>query len=264
MVYLCKVRSIHIGKESSMSDTKNVAFRSAIGGYNREDVNRYILDINRALQEKSAQADEAESRAETLSAELDAITADKTALEGIRASLQEAIDQLKEENEALREKLAAAEAENARLAVSPEDGDKSQKYDRISAQIGDIMISANTSADAIVAAANDHAAKIITDTENEANDIRTRLSAAADDMLSEISGELRASTEGYLFELSNALCEMRDNTSAMVADFQKRSRELSMKVEYYQTTLSDTVNTALKQMDEKYGIRRPSAEKSGG
>ncbi len=245
-----------------MSDTKNVAFRSAIGGYNREDVNRYILDINRELQEKSALADDAAARASALGAELETVTADKTALEGIRASLQEAIDQLKEENESLREKLAAVEAENARLVVSPEDGDKSQKYDRISAQIGDIMISANTSADAIVAAANDHAAKIISDTETEANDIRARLSDAADDMLAEISGELRSSTESYLYELSSALCEMRDNTSAMVADFQKRSRDLSMKVEYYQTTLSDTVNTALRQMDEKYGIRRFSAVKS--
>lgn len=248
-----------------MSDTKNVAFRSAIGGYNREDVNKYIIEINReleakdtALKESEKNASDALSRVSALESEADTLKADKIALEGVQASLREALDQLKEENAALKESLAAVQREAARLAAleaaSSED-DKSQKYDRISAQIGDIMISANTSADAIVAAANDHAAKIISDTESEALRTRARLSEAADEMLAKISSELHSSAESCAFEVTNALCDMRDSTAAMVADFEKRSRDLSMKVEYYQTTLTDAVNAALHELDEKYGIR---------
>ncbi|MBQ8746351.1 MAG: hypothetical protein IJZ08_00600 [Clostridia bacterium] len=251
-----------------MSDTKNVAFRSAIGGYNREDVNQYILTINRELEEKALAAEESEKKIEAITEELDAAKADKDALEGIQASLRESVDQLKEENESLREKLAAAEAEKAQLAErlaemekSAEEEEKSQKYDRISAQIGDIMISANTSADAIVAAANTHAAKILSDTESEANTIRTRLNEQATEMLAHISGELHTSAESCMCELITALSEMRDNTAVLIQDFEKRSRDLSLKVEYYQTTLTETIRTALREMD-KQNLLSPSGADS--
>ncbi len=257
-----------------MSGTKNRAFRTSLSGYNREDVNKYILEINNTLSEKdtsfadvSKKLADAEARLSALSQEADALRAEKSALENIQATLRETIDTMKDEASALTERATAAEAENARLSArlaefdiaSPEE-DKSQKYDRISAQIGDIMISANTSADAIVAAANDHAAKIIADSESEAAILRSRISDTADEMLSRISGELHAGTDSYLYELTNALREMRDSTSAMINDFQKRSRDLSMKVEYYQATLTETVNTALSEMDEKYGIRAADAK----
>ncbi len=258
-----------------MSDTKNVAFRSAIGGYNREDVNQYILNINRELEEKDSAAAEAEKKAAeaadritALTADLDAAKADKEALEGSRSSLSESVDQLKEENDSLREKLAAAEAEKAQLAArlkemesSAEEEEKSQKYDRISAQIGDIMISANTSADAIVAAANTHAAKILSDTEIEANAIRTRLNAKATEMLAHISGELHTSADSCACELITALTEMRDNTALLIQDFEKRNRELSHKVEYYQATLTETIRSALKELDEKTVAGSPSSDR---
>ncbi len=256
-----------------MRDTKNVVFRSAISGYNREDVNKYILALNREWEEKSAETENALKEAQSgkadaetavlaLKEEADTHRAAVDALSKINATLKESVDQAKEEIASLREKLLAAEQTTATLraqfaekeAANATD-DKSTKYDRISAQIGDIMISANTSADAIVAAANEHASRIMTETETEANYIRARLSDAADEMLTQISGELHTSTENCLCEMTTALREMRDNASALIQDFEKRSRDLSVKVEYYQTSLSDAVNALLKEMDEKYGIR---------
>ena len=122
------------------------------------------------------------------------------------------------------------------------------------------MINANTSADRIIASANAEAARVVAETEDEAAYIRSRLSDAADEMLSSISMELHTSTENCLSELMTALYEIRDSIAALIADFQNRSRELGEKVQYYQTSVSDTVNKSLAGMDEKYGIRplRPS------
>ncbi len=248
-----------------MSETKNVAFRSAIGGYNREDVNRYILDLNRDFAEKEQQLNSAltasESKyresadtAEQFRADRDnALRANDTLTADLNAARAE-VEKLKAQLSAAEETAASLRRElDARPAASVSD--KSEKYDQISAQIGDIMISASTSADAIVAAANEQAAKIMSETEDEANYIRARLSDAADGMLSRISGELHVSTESCFSELMTALREMRDNTDHMIRDFEKRSHDLGVKVEYYQSTVSDTIEAVLKEMDEKYGIR---------
>ena len=178
---------------------------------------------------------------------IDALTADLNAARSETETLKAQLAAAEETVAALRSEL------DARPAASITD--KSEKYDQISAQIGDIMISASTSADAIVAAANEQAAKIMSDTEDEANYIRARLSDAADGMLSRISGELHVSTESCFSELMTALREMRDSTDHMIRDFEKRSHDLGVKVEYYQSTVSDTIEAVLKEMDNKYGIR---------
>lgn len=248
-----------------MSDYKKVAFRSSLGGFNREDVNKYILTLSRDFGEKEAEltarAAAAEAAAEEARTEADALRADLAAAKASSAEAAAEIETQKAEIAALKAQLAdtAEEAASLRrdLQARPAapTADKSEKYDQISAQIGDIMISASTSADAIVAAANEQAAKIMSETEDEANYIRSRLSDAADEMLSRISGELHVSTENCLGELLTALREMRENADSMIRDFEKRSRDLGIKVEYYQSAVSDTVEAVLKEMDDKYGIR---------
>ena len=134
------------------------------------------------------------------------------------------------------------------------------KYDQISAQIGDILINANSSADRIVAAANAEATRIMTETEDEATYIRARLSDAADHMLTHISTELHDSTDHCMSELLTALRDMRDSTGSLLAEFEKRNQELKNKVAYYQNTVNDTIHKALTEMDQKYGIRLPNRD----
>ncbi len=53
-----------------MSDIKNVVFRNAIGGYNKSDVNEYIVRSSAELMEREAAANERVKRAESESGEL--------------------------------------------------------------------------------------------------------------------------------------------------------------------------------------------------
>ncbi len=264
-----------------MANAKNVAFRSAISGYNREDVNQYILEMNRGFEEREITlreaADTASSQLAEITALADSLKAENAEAESVIRSLRESIDQLKEENASLRDLLQSADSRTAELtdrldssekeasalrqelnsrAQTAEASEKSLKYDQISAQIGDIMINANSSAEQIIAAANTEAGRIMTETEEEAMYIRTRLSDTADEMLSTISERLHISTENCLGELLTALREMRDSADALLRDFGKRNHELGEKIEYYHTSVSDTVSKSLAEMDEKYGIRK--------
>ena len=256
-----------------MAKQRDVAFRSAMSGYNRKDVNAYIIDINRDFEARETElraqitaaeenASKSEAAAQTAQDELQAAIRAKEEAEAVLTALRESTEALKEENARLTEEvsvLQAKVAEAEKNAADPESEEikKSMKYDQISAQIGDILINANSSADRIVAAANAEATRIMSETEDEATYIRARLSDAADHMLTHISTELHDSTDHCLSELMTALREMRDSTGALLADFEKRNRELKEKVAYYQNSVNDTIHKALTEMDQKYGIRLP-------
>ena len=252
-----------------MAKQRDVAFRSAMSGYNRKDVNAYIIDINRDFEERETNlraqitaaeesAGKAEAAAQTAQEDLRAAIRAKEEAEAILAALRESNEALKEENARLTEEIASLQAKANSVDPESEEIKKSMKYDQISAQIGDILINANSSADRIVAAANAEATRIMTEREDEATDMRASLSDAADHMLTHISTELHDSTDHCLSELMTALREMRDSTGALLADFEKRNRELKEKVAYYQHSVNDTIHQALTEMDQKYGIRLPN------
>jgi len=271
-----------------MENVRNVAFRSAISGYNRDDVNRYILEMNREFEGKEEgyrkQTDELRSLAEEkeqqilqASEQITELQRTREEAEHIIAALREQNDQLKAQKEMLNEKVLKAElrADTAEeklcntkeqllqlkndITQSPVNSDadeKSKKYDQISAQIGDIMIGASSSAEKIIAAANTEAGRIVAETEAEAVYIRTRLSDTADEMLNNISECLHNSTELCIAELLTSLREMKESTSALIRDFERRNRELEEKIEYYKANVTDTVENSLSEMDEKYGIKK--------
>lgn len=253
----------------TMNTQKDVAFRSSLNGYNREDVNRYILDASRQAEEReaalrqegeelrqSAAALEAE-RAELL-ARAEHAEAERAAAESILASLRETADRLREENDSLREE-AAALRRNSEESAACAAAEKTQKYDQISAQIGDIMIHASSSADRIVAQANEQAARILAQTEEEAQYVHTRISQAADETLAQISASLHEATESCLGDLTLTLRELRDHAAALLSECEAKEREMGDRIAYYRSGAADSVSLRLAEMDEKYGIRRQAA-----
>lgn len=264
-----------------MANQKDVAFRTALSGYKREDVNAYIIDINREFEAREATLRMQITSSEERLAEADAAVAEmqekmqnelraKEEAEAVLAAVRESNDALKEENARLNEIVLSLRAEIDTYSAKLEEAEKnpardlesdeikkSMKYDQISAQIGDILINANSSADRIIASANAEATRIMTETEDEATYIRSRLSDAADNMLTHISSELHNSTDHCITELLTAVREMRDNTSSLLAEFEKRNQELREKVSFYQTSVTKNIHQALSEMDQKYGIRLP-------
>ena len=271
-----------------MENSKNTVFRSALSGYNREDVNRYILDLNRRMEEQQDSirrtSEETEARIADLRKKHDEAVSQTaeaqkavSEAENVIAALREELDHLRHEAENLRnavstetsraaaaedslaqaqKTISALEQELSSRPAGEDSTEKSQKYDQISSQIGDILINANQSADKILTSAHIQASRIVTETEEEANYIRTRLSDTADEMLTAISAQLHLSTENCVTELMTAVREMRDSADSLVRDLEARSRELNARIEYYQSNVSENIETSLSEMDKKYGIRK--------
>ena len=217
----------------------------------------------------------------------------------LEAQLSSALEEVAKKND----ELTAKEEEIASLTAAHEqaldqcvhkalgdvtdrgsDAYKLEMYDKVSAQLGDILIGANRNADEIITAAQAEAEQLRTDTaleceqkrtecdaavsrtrtevEEEAAYIRERLSAAAGDLLCGVSSDLHTSTENCIRELAACVEDMQYEIKALLARLTNRSSEMNDRIAYYQTCVSDGVSEKLAEMDSKYGIR--PLQTSGG
>ncbi len=235
---------------------------------------------------EKAKAD-AESEIATLSAEKErAIAACSEAEKAGKASVQSAIDTeeikwKKMLSDAVAAEKARGDAELEKLRREFDSGEESiayklRMYDKISGQIGDILLNANRNADDILTSAHEEADKLRSDameeanrigveaqaqamrtrseTEEEASYIRDRLSVTAGHLLTEISGDLHDNVDSCLREVDTCITEMQSDMETVLNTIQARYREMSDRILYYQNCVTDTVSDKLHEMDEKYGI----------
>ena len=154
--------------KDSMPKEKMVYFRTSLGGFNREDVNSYIEKLNGefaerertakrkadALEARLAEAESAKSELESALKRLSVLEEEAVAREKLIAEQLARIEELNREAENLRresgEAKSRAESLDERLASLSDAVAKSEKYDDVSAQLGEIILTAKSTADEIV------------------------------------------------------------------------------------------------------------------
>lgn len=203
-----------------MNDIKAFRFRESFRGYNKDDVNAYIQQMSMIFSRK-----EAELRAYI--AELEAAQIPPAPIVTISP----------EELEALKKHLADLEAENARLneelaakvepAVAPSEEEKSKCYDAMSAQVGNILIVANSNAEKILADAKEEAARI----RREAELLRDKKIAEFEAQLRMASEECVASYTALVNEAQSRFSELSDTVKARSVELLIRSEERCSEVE---------------------------------
>ena len=176
---------------------------------------------------------------------------------------------------------AAAEIADIKAALAEDEnspGYKIQMYDKISGQIGDILLGANRNADEILSAAQEDAEKLRADTteemeksraelqtelerireetRREAEGIRERLSVTAASLLSSISDELHGNTENCLKELATCMTELAYETETVLQNMQNRYREMNDRIQYYQSCAQDNIEKQLQDIDKAYDTRK--------
>lgn len=118
-------------------------FRESFRGYNRDDVNAYIEQINIHFSKK-----EAELRAVIADLENRTVTPTQLHTDSEYDDLNRQLISLKNENETLKNELAKAK-EN----IENDAEEKSRLYVSMSAQVGSIIIQANSNAEKIISEA---------------------------------------------------------------------------------------------------------------
>ncbi len=304
-------------------------FRTSISGYNKDDVNRYILEVDKknketaeslkneisALSAENETASAALRQAETEKAELaariaeleeeilrlqeeqkaqseriDSMMAEHTVCETQLAEQNSALSEMKEENavligkldtlssesaakdallKAAAEKYAAdletlrsayeGEIKAAKEAAKPDESAayKLDMYDRISSQIGDILINANRSSDEIVTAARTEAEKLLSRTTADAAARSTRMREGihncAVQTLARLKEDFVSNMTNCAGELQTCIKEIQYETEALMAFLTRKQSEMSERIEFYYGAASDTVEHKVETMAEECG-----------
>ena len=228
-----------------MAKEKMVFFRTAIGGFNREDVNNYIEKSNAEFAERARAMKKKLDSAEEKCAELDRVKAqlDEKLL---RLSQMEAEAEQREKLIAeyiSRMELQAAEIEKLQASKSSAESEidllsgkleslsdairKSEKYDDISAQIGEIILSARSTAEEIVSKAEEEAAAkratVDTQMENAAASFNARAATAA----YAIKGQMKKLARDSYASIAEKAAETSDMLRNLAAHISSTSEELT-------------------------------------
>ena len=234
-----------------MAKEKMVLFRTAFGGFNREDVNNYIEKLNREFAERERtakkKADAADEKCKALEERIAELEADNVRISELENEAQtrevliaeyiEKVEHQASEIETLRASKNSAEGEITKLteeiASLSEAISKSEKYDDISNQIGEIILSARTTADGILAKAEEDATKKLTDTdaflENAVSEFNNRTGIAASAIkvqMTNLASEAYSSLAQKAAETSDMLRNLATHISTVAENF---GEELSSK-----------------------------------
>ena len=222
-----------------------VFFRSALGGFNREDVNNYIEKLNADFAERERAAKKKLDAAEEKCAELDSIKAqlDSKLLrlseleaeaeqrEKLIAEYIRQIEMQVAEIERLQTSKSNAESEigllSAKLESLSDAIQKSEKYDDISAQIGEIILSAKSTAEEIISQAEAEAATMRASADAQMENAAASFNARAATAAYAIKGQMKKLARDSYANIAEKAAETSDMLRNLAAHISSTSEELS-------------------------------------
>lgn len=209
---------------------------------------RLAAELENSTSKSNSSLEEEIARLTSLSAEKDAII----------VSLNDEIERVNAENIAL-----SATSNMGDISDSSSPAYKLDMYNKISSQLGDILINANRSAEDIVSAARQRSEQMIADAEDEcekkkeaanseAEFIRKRIAEISSNILSSVSGDLHGNIENCMKEISTCVDDMQYEIKTIMSKLSARSLEMNDKVVYYQNNATECVDKKLSEMDAEY------------
>ena len=242
---------------------KNVMFRTSMGGFNKADVTEYIdkqnaefrkvtQSLNGLLAEKDAEIAALKERAEKAEAELSTLPEKEEKikeLEDKAAGLELRLSELGRENGELEAKINELESK-----VSSETSENERKaglYDDMSSQVGDILISANRSADGIIAEANAKAAKINEKAASDAEELRLAFTAKMAEISEKAKNGVKASAEEYRAKMRAELNQLRAALTDAVVSVDEKSTMLFGMADELEKKLNEQLDGAVAKMEKE-------------
>ncbi len=225
--------------ERQVNEVKMMRFRESFRGYNKDDVNAYIeqvnLKFNRRESELRAQIAELQSVAQPVAAPTPAVVpAENGELEALKAELSAA----KAENEELKTRLAKATANDS---TENETAEKSKLYDSMSAQVGNILIVANSNAEKILNDAKTEAERIRTEASVEAEQIRRAAEEKLNGMTAVLEEKLKGVSEKCLNEYEVLMSEARVRFGQITDTMKERAKTLLVEADQKGRALEDQI-----------------------
>ena len=217
-------------------------FRKSMSGFNKDDVNNYILSLNRTLEENKRQneknlseynlrAEEASARISELEDELAASLKTIEELRGYRDELSE-LKQVSSEKDSiiadlnhivneLREKVEKYEAE------SDNEKEKAEQYDSLCSKAGEILVIASSTAEDILNRANTEALKIVGDANTKKDLMLKTFSASVDAAADDINTYIKSAVDRCVVKINESVKEVAEMAGQSAsAGIQKKPRTI--------------------------------------
>ena len=257
---------------------KNIMFRTSVSGFNKADVTAYVdkqnadfreltEKMNAALSGKDAEIASLRSEINELKKKDEEIAALQAELDGYKQKAAEfekksgSSDpaELSAKLSEAESRIAEKEAEIERLkteaaAKGKESERKAVLYDDMSAQLGDIIITANKSADGILSDARAEAEKIKEQALADANEFRSNFTARMARISAELRSNTRTAEENYKNEISSGLEDMRKLLTETIKAVDEKSALFSAMSDRLQSRLDSEVETASAETDKEAEI----------
>lgn len=204
-------------------------FRSAMRGYNREDVNSYIKsasdsfeaaksELENALTESNTKSREYSERISIAERELAEARLKNSEKDSLIASLQQQLSDVREEcqtaaqeNAQLREKLAESEkadkAENGVAHSGVSDSERAKMYDSLCAKAGEILVVASGTAEDILEKARREASQIVGSAYEKKENMVRSLTHTAESAASNISEYIKTAVDDCIRSISSSVNE---------------------------------------------------------
>ena len=234
--------------------TEKKAFRTSMGGFNKDDVNMYILRQSREFKEKE---ENYKKEIEKLSCQIEVMNIDFDEIETLREKLskitsdtdeyEKKISEYKFRIEELEKALAEKSAEASKDDKEP-DFNKIRMYDQLSSQIGEIIIGANKNADDVIKKAETAAKKLLEESEKNAIEAKARLQVAFDSIISGLRKDIEAETDSCIKEFRSYTQSINSGSQNMIAEIEKRYSEMSDKITSYSDALEDSVKSRVSTL----------------
>lgn len=268
-----------------MSDKNSkVIFRTAMGGYNKNDVNTYIESENRrfasAEQEMRSEQKRLESELENarlslkrcesvseslanakveldrLKNELESTKAELERYEGAAEALVEAkgeISRLKDELDRAKSELAAAneQPDTAKDAHGAENESVGNSEEFNSVIAAELLRKAKSASDDILLRAEVGAREIVERARKEVIDSRGDIISDAKDIFNAATSELRRSIAICMSDFITGIKTARGSSGKVTDDALRCDDELSQRIERMQNELDRAISEKLAEFDRK-------------
>ncbi|MBQ3527166.1 MAG: hypothetical protein IJA52_01225 [Clostridia bacterium] len=210
-----------------MANKNAPLFKKAFKGYDRDDVNAYILSLNKILEENKLSYDKAlrecNTRAEAdyqkicelteALAHLDAIKRENEENASLIASLKKELEEKDARIAELSESVATlSETNKVQSSANEDDRTKAEYYDNLCAKAGEILVIASGTAESILNRANEEACKIVGEANDKKDLMLKKFSNSVEDAAEDINSYIRTAVSDCIAKINKSVNEIKESS----------------------------------------------------
>ncbi len=238
-----------------------LALNNKINSLNKEisDKNDELEKINLSLADEKSNSDKIDEyrrkndeqklkiqlHEKTISENSDKISIYETQIKHLQSIIDEQNSKIK------NLEIQLTENNNSNMNQEDELYKKSEMYDKISSQIGDILINANSTADSIINSAEAEAAKLRSDTENDAEKTKQYLSDLSDKIIESFDENIHSISDKCICDIVNTITDIQYLTNSLIDKINDKNQEISNYISNYKCSAHNIMREKINSIEIK-------------